>query len=187
MPKYHTAEDRLSDLLRIAYDMSEDGGLIYAISQVGDYLRRTLQAGRKVFICGNGGSFTQALHFAAEFVRDYNNVTALMSNAASMTAMANDIDYNEVFAQQVRVQGNAGDCLIALTTSGHSPNVINAMRVACKNDIGVILLTGSAPHYTAIENCHWQIRVPSKDTPLIQELHLNILHTWMKIIQGEKK
>jgi phosphoheptose isomerase len=181
----YITEDRMSSLGLTLLHMKQDEGLMKDIDQVGLGMRDKLSKDKKIFICGNGGSFSQAVHFSAEFVRD-KQVIALMSNPAAMTAVSNDIDYSDIFATELDVCGDSGDLLIALTTSGSSLNVINAMSMAKSKGMIVVLLTGEAPCGEALRYCDWQFRIPSNNTQLIQEVHLNILHTWMSLIQGGK-
>jgi phosphoheptose isomerase len=181
----YITEDRISSLRLALLHMQQDEGLMKDLDQVGLVMRDKLSKGKKIFICGNGGSFSQAMHFSAEFVGD-KQVIALMSNPAAMTAVSNDIDYSDVFATELDICGDSGDTLIALTTSGSSLNVINAMSMAQSKGMMVVLLTGVRPCGEAIRHCDWQFRVQSSNTQLIQEVHLNILHTWMALIQGGK-
>lgn len=160
---------------------------LLARSQSGD-IRRAAQAitvamrkGRKVIWFGNGGSATQSQHMAAEFVGRFSRerrslpAISLTENMASITAIANDYDYEHIFARQLEGLGQSGDVAIGLSTSGSSPNVLAGLRRAKDLGLTVIGLTGQSG--TAMRLlCDVCILVPSTQTARIQEAHLTIGH-----------
>lgn len=159
-----------------------------SIEQAGDLLVSTIKRGGKVLLCGNGGSAADCQHIAAEFVVKYEKkrsalaAVALTTDSSILTASANDFHYDEVFSRQVEALGNPGDCLIAISTSGHSSNVINAVNTAKARNIHVIGLTG-ANESELSRLADLTIRVPSAVTARIQEAHIVIGHWWCGLVE----
>jgi len=158
--------------------------LVEPIARAGTLLAQALQAGAKVLACGNGGSAADAQHFAAELVNRFEveraplAAVALTTDSSTLTSIANDYDYRQVFAKQVRAIGRRGDALLAISTSGNSANVLEAISVAHELGVRVIALTGNGGGKTAAllgsEDVH--LCVPHKNTARIQEVHLLVLH-----------
>ena len=154
-----------------------------SIIQASEMLISSLRGGGKVLICGNGGSSADALHMAAELVSSFEvglgrkglPVLALPSNVATLTAFANDFDFDGVFARQVQAFGQQGDVLLAISTSGDSENVIRACDTAREWGLRVIGLTGlGQSRLSSVSDL--TIGVPGKDTQVIQTLHLMVEH-----------
>jgi D-sedoheptulose 7-phosphate isomerase len=154
------------------------------VARGGVLLAESLKNGGKALACGNGGSAADAQHFAAELVNRFEAERpplagiALTTDTSTLTSIANDYAYQQVFAKQVRAIGRRGDVLLAISTSGNSANVIEAMHVAHEIGVRIIALTGNgggkmAPLLTA-QDVH--ICVPHKRTARIQEVHLLVLH-----------
>ena len=143
-----------------------------------------LRAGGKVMACGNGGSAADSQHFAAELVNRFERERAplaglaLTTDTSNLTSIANDYAYLQVFAKQVRALGRRGDALLAISTSGNSANVIEAMRAAAETGIRVVALTGNGGGKMAalVRDDDVHICVPHKTTARIQEVHLLTLH-----------
>jgi D-sedoheptulose 7-phosphate isomerase len=143
-----------------------------------------LRGGGKVLACGNGGSAADAQHFAAELVNRFERErpplasVALTTDTSTLTSIANDYDYGQVFAKQVRAIGRRGDALLAISTSGNSANVIEAMRAAAELGIRVVALTGGGGGKMAalVGAGDVHVCVPHKTTARIQEVHLLALH-----------
>jgi D-sedoheptulose 7-phosphate isomerase len=141
-------------------------------------------SGGKVLACGNGGSAADAQHFAAEFVGRFERerpelaALALTSDTSLLTAVANDYDYSQVFSRQVRALGQAGDVLLAISTSGNSANVVAALEAAHERDMTVVALTGRGGGQIGrlLRETDVHICVPSESTARIQEVHLLTLH-----------
>ena len=154
-----------------------------------DLLRETFERGNKVLICGNGGSAADAQHLAAEFVGRYEierralPAIALTTDTSALTAIANDYDFDRVFARQVDALAASGDCLIAISTSGNSPNVIAAVITARKRGCKVVGMTGAAGKKLA-SLCDAAILAPSERTARIQEVHITVAHIWCEMIEG---
>ena len=149
-----------------------------------------LRAGGKVLLCGNGGSASDSQHIAAElvgrFVADRTPLSAiaLSTDTSALTAIANDYGYREVFARQVQALGRAGDCLIGISTSGNSDNVLAAVRTAKALGIRTIGLTGRGGGALAQE-CEIALVVPSDVTARIQEAHIFIGHVLCEQIETD--
>jgi D-sedoheptulose 7-phosphate isomerase len=163
------------------------------IARAGLLLARSLKAGGKALACGNGGSAADAQHFAAELVNRFEAerpplaALALTTDSSNLTSIANDYAWEQVFSKQLRAIGRRGDVLLAISTSGNSANVIDAMRAAHEVGVRVIALTGRgggkmAP-LLAPEDVH--ICVPHQKTSRIQEVHLLVLHCLCDAIDFE--
>jgi D-sedoheptulose 7-phosphate isomerase len=147
-------------------------------------LADALQAGGKVLACGNGGSAADSQHFAAELLNRFEReraplaAVALTTDTSTLTSIANDYSYEQVFAKQVRALGRKGDVLLAISTSGNSPNVVAAMHVAREIGMRIVALTGNGGGKMAplIGPADVHVCVPHKVTARIQEVHLLVLH-----------
>lgn len=154
------------------------------ISMAIETLWAAVTNGCKVLACGNGGSAADAQHFAAEFVGRYERerpelaALALTTDTSIMTAIANDYSFNEIYAKQIRALGQAGDVLLAITTSGNSANILAAIEAAHGRDMTVIALTGKGGGKLndALRETDIQICVPHERTARIQEVHLLTIH-----------
>ncbi|HYL25399.1 MAG TPA: phosphoheptose isomerase [Burkholderiales bacterium] len=154
------------------------------IAQAGLMLAQALKAGGKALACGNGGSAADAQHFAAELVNRFEAerpplaAVALTTDSSNLTSIANDYAWEQVFAKQLRAIGRRGDVLLAISTSGNSPNVIEALRAAHEIGVRVIALTGKGGGKMAplLARDDVQICVPHQNTARIQEVHLLVLH-----------
>lgn len=144
----------------------------------------SVTSGGKVLACGNGGSAADAQHFAAEFVGRFERerpelaAIALTTDSSILTAIANDYAFEVVFAKQVRAFGGSGDVLLAISTSGNSPNVLAAIEAAHEREMVVVALTGKGGGAIAqrLRETDVHICVPHDRTARIQEVHLLVLH-----------
>ncbi|HET6726233.1 MAG TPA: phosphoheptose isomerase [Gammaproteobacteria bacterium] len=151
-----------------------------------------LGAGGKIMSCGNGGSAADAQHFAAELINRFEierrplAAVALTTDSSTLTSIANDYDYDEIFAKQVSGLGRAGDVLLAISTSGNSGNVLRAVMAAHDAGVGVVALTGhdGGSIAEALGEADAEIRVPAESTARIQEVHLLVLHCLCDLIDG---
>ena len=153
------------------------------LKMVGDMLLQCLLGGRKILICGNGGSASDAQHFAAEIVGRFEKerraypAVALSTDTSILTAVGNDYGYDEVFARQVEGLGQPGDMLLGISTSGGSENVIRAVKQGKSMDMQTVGLLGKDGG--ALKRMVGQpIVVESDTTARIQEIHIFILHCW---------
>lgn len=162
-------------------------GSLDSVRECADILVETFRSRKKVLICGNGGSAADAQHIAAEFVGRYETerqalpAIALTTDTSALTALANDYDFERIFARQVEALAQEGDCLIAISTSGNSPNVIAAVMAARKNGCTVIGLTGAGGKKLA-GLCDACVLVPSSRTARVQEAHIAIAHIWCEVV-----
>lgn len=155
-----------------------------SIAQAADGITQALLQGGKILACGNGGSAGDAQHFSAEMLNRFERerpplpAIALTTDSSTLTAIANDYRYDLVFAKQIEALGRAGDILLAISTSGGSQNVIEAVRSAHQRDMRVIALTGKDGGALAgeLKEGDLEIRAPSDSTARIQEIHLLVIH-----------
>lgn len=158
------------------------------IETAAELLISTLQHGGKILLCGNGGSAADCQHIAAEFVVRYEKkrralaAIALTTDSSILTAHANDFDFDTVFSRQVEALGNEKDCLIAISTSGNSNNVLQAAIAARAKGMTVIVLTGSTGGVLR-EHATVTVCVPSNVTARIQEAHILIGHYWCGVVE----
>jgi len=153
-------------------------------------LNQALLAGQKILICGNGGSAADAQHISSELLNRYDRdrpglpAIALTTDSSTLTSIANDYDYNQIFAKQVTALGQPGDILIAISTSGQSPNINEAILAANDKDIPVIALSGKDGGVMAqiLNENSIEIRVPSMVTARIQEVHLLVIHILCELL-----
>ncbi|WP_281746551.1 D-sedoheptulose 7-phosphate isomerase [Helicobacter suis] len=155
--------------------------LIQEIEKVALFLIETLKQGHQILICGNGGSAADAQHFAAELTGRYKKergglaAIALSTDTSALTAIANDYGYHFVFARQVEALGKKGDCLVGISTSGNSENVLLALKKAKELGLSTLGISGhQGGKMRAL--CDFNLIVPSTDTPRIQEMHILIIH-----------
>ena len=157
------------------------------IEAAGRLIWETLKSGNKILLCGNGGSAADAQHIAAELVGRYEQerrafpAISLTTDTSALTALGNDYGYEEVFARQVAALAVAGDVLIAISTSGKSPNVVKAAERARALGCKTIALTGCAGEPLA-SHCDLAVLVPSDRTSRVQEAHITIGHLWCEIV-----
>lgn len=170
--------------------MNRLGALDAEITRAGALCAATLREGGKLMLCGNGGSAADSQHIAAELVGRFQGerralaAIALSTDTSALTAIANDYGYAGVFARQVEGLGRAGDCLVAISTSGGSPNVLQAVQRAQAIGIKTIGLAGKDGGALR-EACDLCIVVPSDVTARIQEAHILIGHTLCGLIERE--
>lgn len=170
------AFERAADAHRHAAPVLADG-LVRAVQ----YLREALSRGGKVLICGNGGSAAESQHFASELTGRFQQdrralaALALTVDTSALTSIANDYGFDRVFARQVDALGQRGDVLIAVSTSGRSPNIVEACRAARTHGLHVVALTGADPGPVgALADV--TLAVPETVTAHVQEVHLTALH-----------
>ena len=146
-------------------------------------LLRTIKNKKNIFVCGNGGSASDALHFSGEFVSKFKsdkrgpiNCICLNSNISAITSIANDFDYKKIFSRQLLAHGSKGDIIFLFSTSGKSKNILDVAKVSQKMKIKSILFTGQ--NHTPLHSyCDYIFKVNSKKTDLIQEAHIFYYHS----------
>lgn len=160
------------------------------IAAAAELIARQLLGGHKVLSCGNGGSAGDAQHFSSEMLNRFERerpglpAVALSTDTSTLTSIANDYHYNEIFSKQVRALGLEGDVLLAISTSGNSANVVQAMEAAHDRGMPVVALTGKEGGAMAMKlgDGDIELRVPSESTARIQEVHLLIIHCLCDLI-----
>jgi D-sedoheptulose 7-phosphate isomerase len=161
-----------------------------AIARAAALLARALGGGARVLCCGNGGSAADAQHFASELVNHYERerpglpAIALTTDSSTLTSLANDYGYGEVFARQVHALGRPGDVLLAITTSGRSDNILRAIVAAHRREMRVIALCGrdGGGIPALLRENDTEIRVPGSSTARVQEVHLLAIHCLCDLI-----
>lgn len=163
------------------------------IAEAGNYLTQCLINNNKILVCGNGGSASDASHFSSELLNRYKTerpslpAINLTADTATITAIANDYNYHDIFSKQITSLGIDDDVLLAITTSGNSENIIRAVEAAHNRNIKVIALTGKDGGKLAskLGENDLEIRVPSHITSHIQETHIVIIHLLCDIIDRQ--
>jgi len=168
----------------------EDEELLKRVEAVCQTAIQTYKNNKKILIAGNGGSAADAQHIAAELVarfyfdRPALGAMALTTDSSILTAIGNDYGYDQLFSRQIEANGNEGDIFIAISTSGNSVNIIKAIESAKKKGLTIVGLTGNKEgKMDAL--CDMIIKVPSSDTPRIQEAHILIGHILCGTIETE--
>jgi D-sedoheptulose 7-phosphate isomerase len=159
----------------------QDAALLSTARKIAAVIIAALRAGNKLLSIGNGGSAADAQHIAAEIVGRYKQdrpayaAVALTTDTSALTAIANDYGFEKVFARQVEGLGRRGDVLLALSTSGRSPNILAALRTARERGLVTIGFTGSKGEALGT-HCDHLLVAPTDDTPVVQQIHLVLAH-----------
>lgn len=169
----------------IAVKIAARDGLLAPISTAAERMVQTLMADGKILACGNGGSAADAQHFSAEMLGRFEKerpglaAISLSTDTSTLTAIANDYDYDLVFSKQVRALGQPGDILLAISTSGNSSNVIEAIHAAHERQMTVVALTGrdGGKIGELLAGDDILLNVPAQRTARIQETHIVIIHS----------
>ncbi|UFH48541.1 phosphoheptose isomerase [Pseudomonas sp. KNUC1026] len=163
------------------------------IEQASQVMVNAMLCDGKVLACGNGGSAADAQHFSSEMLNRFERerpglpAITLTADTSTLSSIANDYSYNEVFSKQIRALGHAGDVLLAISTSGNSANVIQAIQAAHDRDMTVVALTGrdGGGMASLLLPEDVEIRVPSQVTARIQEVHLLAIHCLCHLIDSQ--
>lgn len=188
----------MDPISRIKYVFSESirikeksmDALAPAIACAADRLISGLLEGHKILTCGNGGSAADAQHFSSELLNRFERerpglpALALTTDSSTLTSIANDYHYADVFAKQIRALGQPGDVLIAISTSGNSPSIVHAVSAAHERDMRVVALTGRDGGELAalLSSDDVELRVPAQSTARIQEVHSLVIHCLCDLI-----
>lgn len=177
----------IQDSIAAKQNLLQDAGFVAQLSQLARDCHESLRVGGKVIFAGNGGSFADAQHLSAEFVSRFKldraplASLALATNNSAISAIGNDYGYDQVFARELEAVAQPRDVFIPITTSGNSPNVLKAIRVARKLGLRVVCLTGETGG-AANELCEC-LRMPSSDTARIQECHILVGHILCGLVE----
>ncbi|RLD88515.1 MAG: phosphoheptose isomerase [Bacteroidetes bacterium] len=184
-------EKAITDSISVKQKILQDVSIHAQIWKAAEYCIETYRdLGGKVLFCGNGGSAADAQHLAAElsgrylYDRDPLYSEALHVNTSYLTAVANDYSYDLIYSRMIKGSGKKGDVLFGISTSGNSVNVINALKQAKELGMKTVAFTGAGGGEMA-SVADLSIRVPSEDTPRIQEAHIMIGHIICEIIESE--
>lgn len=181
-------QQRIAASIEVKTQVMSDLNLIGRIDAFAQLMTTVFQQKGKVLFCGNGGSAADAQHIAAELSgRFYKNrsplyAEALHVNTSFLTAVANDYGYDEVYARMVEAAGRPGDMLVAISTSGNSPNIIKAVQTAKQCGMTVVGMTGASGGDMATL-CDLLLNMPSIDTPRIQESHILVGHIVCELVE----
>jgi len=185
-------ESRIEELFQasIATKQASLNEIKPAVASAAEKMLQTFKKQGKVLACGNGGSAADAQHLSSELLnrfereRDGLAAIALTTDSSTLTSIANDYDYKNIFSRQVLALGNSNDVLIAISTSGNSENVFAAIQAAHQRSMSVIALSGNGGGKLAsvLQAGDIEIRVPSDSTARIQEVHLLVLHCLCDLI-----
>lgn len=164
--------------------------LIIPIKHAANCISHSLLNEGKILSCGNGGSAGDAQHFSAELLNRFEierpglPAVALTTDSSTLTAIANDYEYDQIFSKQILALGTNRDVLLAISTSGNSPNIVKAVQAAHERNMQVLSLTGNKGGKLAklLKGDDIEIRVPSDRTARIQEIHLLVIHCLCDII-----
>lgn len=167
--------------------------LIEPLDRAASVMVTALKQGNKVLSCGNGGSAADAQHFSSELLNRFDMdrpglpAIALTTDSSTLTSIANDYHYDQIFSRQIHSLGQHGDVLLAISTSGNSANIISAIETAHQRGMTVIAMTGRDGGKMAqlLNSSDVEIRVPSQITARIQEVHLLVLHVLCSRIDAE--
>lgn len=167
--------------------------LMEPITQAAQAMVTALLNGNKILSCGNGGSAGDAQHFSSEMLNRFERerpslpAIALTTDSSTVTSIANDYSYDDIFSKQIKGLGQSGDIILAISTSGQSPNLVNAIQVAQQKSLTVIALTGKdgGPMAQRLQPKDYEIRVPSTVTARIQECHLLIIHCLCQLVDHQ--
>ena len=184
-PRVNFLQKSLQEHLELIQNLID--ATLPSIEQSGQMICEALTSGKKILLCGNGGSAADAQHIAAELVGCYEKqrrswpAIALTTDTSALTAVSNDLGYEEVFARQVGGLAQQGDVLVAISTSGKSKNVLRAAEKAREIGCKTIALTGvTADPLRSL--CDVVVAVPSQRTSRVQEAHITIGHLWCEMV-----
>lgn len=175
------ARSHLAASLEAMQAASADTEFLATMGRVADAMAGALQAGGKILLCGNGGSAADAQHIAGELLSRFETdrapmpAIALTTDSSVLTAIGNDYGYDQVFERQVRGLGAKGDVLIAISTSGKSPNILRALDAGRERGVVTIGFTGLKGGEMP-SRCDVLLRAPSDKTPVIQQIHITAAH-----------
>ncbi len=182
--------ERIEDSIKVKQGLLENEDLLKAVSSLGEEIVKCIRNGGKLVICGNGGSASDALHFAGEIVGRFQKersawpAIVLNADVTTMTAIANDYGYDEIFSRQAEAHVTSKDILIGISTSGNSKNVLEAVKVAKSKGAKTAALLGKDGGKIAPE-VDYAIVVPCNVTARVQESHICLIHILCEIAEEE--
>ena len=189
MTQHEKIQLTIRESIAVKEAIIKDEHLIQTIGLVAQLITKSLETGHKILFCGNGGSASDAQHLAAEFSgRFYKDRTplyaeALHCNTSYLTAVGNDYGFDQVYARAIKGMGKQNDILVAISTSGNSENILQAMKAAKDKKMIVVGMTGlSGGKMKAASD--YLLNMPSTDTPRIQEAHITVGHIICEMVEN---
>ena len=185
----HIIQERINEHLEVVGLLKNDSKFLLNLSEISAVLTECFKSGGKLLICGNGGSAADSQHLATELVsrffmeRQALDAEALTVNTSTLTAVANDYSFDKIFSRQVEAKGKKGDVLLAISTSGNSKNIIEAMKAAKNVGITTVGLAGNDRDSLICRIADYYVSIPSNSTPRIQEAHILIGHIICEIVE----
>jgi len=187
-PDLSYVENEFQASVAVKQRILSDSEFMQQVTDMGHLLIDRYEAGNKLLVAGNGGSAADAQHIAAEFVSRFNfdrpglPALALTTDTSILTAVGNDYGYDQLFRRQIEANGISGDVFLGISTSGNSPNILQALEAAQLKGITTFGLTGQSGGKMC-DLCDLCLCVPSTDTPRIQEAHILIGHTICAMVE----
>jgi len=184
----HHIEFSLREAATALDALLKNGSALGAVEQAAALLIKTFEHKGRVFSCGNGGSMCDAMHFAEELTGRYRLDRAALaataiSDAGHLTCVSNDLGYEQVFSRYIEAHGRAGDCLVALSTSGTSKNIIRAAKAAQSLGMSVIVLSGRPSDVLSALSTVYVCTPGGVFADRVQELHIKVLHIFIELIE----
>ena len=188
MNKKELVKSIIDDSIRVKNLCAEQS--VDNITAAGSLIADAVYSGRKILSCGNGGSAADAQHFSAELLNRFEKerkelgAIALTTDSSTLTSIANDYSFDKIFEKQIRALGDKNDILLAITTSGNSTNIVNAIIAAREKKMAVILMNGKDGGKAAqlLQKGDIELRVPDQSTARIQEAHIMMIHCMCSIV-----
>lgn len=183
-------QEKIKEAQKLQLEVLQHKELLDKVANIADLLIQSFKAENQLFLCGNGGSASDAMHLAAEFSGRYYldrkplNAQALNVNVAELTAVSNDFGYDKVFARILESRAKKNDVLWVFSTSGNSPNIVQVLEKAKSLKIKSIAFTGNTGG-KIMHLADFVVNVPSTDTPRIQEIHILLGHIICEIVEKE--
>ncbi|WP_276481341.1 D-sedoheptulose-7-phosphate isomerase [Paraflavitalea pollutisoli] len=180
----------IAESIEVKHRVLENEAIVKTVGDIVTAMVEGLKQGKHIYFCGNGGSAADAQHLAAEFSgrfyinRDALPAEALHCNTSYMTAVANDYSYDVIYARLIKGIGKPGDFLVGLSTSGNSPNIVQAFEVAREKGIVTVGFTGETGGLLKPLS-DYLINIPSKNTPRIQESHMLLGHIICELVEEQ--
>lgn len=191
MNQRNRLNEHFEEAARLLDTVRKDAAFMDAVESAGQHMSAAIDAGGKIISCGNGGSMSDAMHFAEELSGRYRDdrpgLPAIScSDPSHITCVGNDYGFDQVFARYVQALGKAGDCLVAISTSGNSANVVEAAKAARQLGMTVIGLTGRGGG-TLRSLCDVVVDVPWEGyADRVQEVHIKVIHAWIDLIEQSR-
>ena len=191
MNQRNRLNEHFDEAARLLDTVRKDATFMDAVESAGQHMSAAIDAGGKIISCGNGGSMSDAMHFAEELSGRYRDdrpgLPAIScSDPSHITCVGNDYGFDQVFARYVQALGKAGDCLVAISTSGNSANVVEAAKAARQLGMTVIGLTGRGGG-TLRSLCDVVVDVPWEGyADRVQEVHIKVIHAWIDLIEQSR-